>query len=605
MTFARCDSWAVALWVHYLPSISSGAPFYLAVDGRLIRELYVTKLGGTGGPEAELRDFHAACLTLLDTAGTRTVVRRGAFHRIPGAVHSRVICLAVQQVLVVERMLHDVQYSEQSYFPRYREVLGILGHREHSSPMATQAFREVWDVLGRELSAVPGAGAKTVTFVVGKGRDRNRSFPLSQALFTAHDLTVIREESTAFDDRAADRSLLTALLRVREHLGVRARKLLSAAATDEMIASRLCTQVRSFLTSDVLASLRGSRTASMQTGAIVAYLERADAFADHEEDTFSVYHRSDTEQSAGAALEEAIGRRLSAAPVVFLVPDADGFREWSRGEPLDRAGTVLAIVESLKVHLFEDRVAESYGASFIAAKSSLPARFALLVCSSGIAPHITVLLGLREHGEGIELEGGLLADARSRVFLAGYPPTGIHHDGRLLGGSEEVIVGGVCRRVQEFLDALRSQSDSVRFTIQVGQAGLSLSVASRRQSSKTQHQLAYALREGELDLVARPVEPNHLNLRGTRFSEASSQQTARLAHSDVAMLLDRGRRLAVSDAHLSLIMGEIALVEKANPLASLAARQIATTRSIPLKVATSGLLRRLQAARGEHSGKAT
>jgi hypothetical protein len=568
--------------------------------------LYVTELLGEGGLDAGLRDFHKACLTLLHTTGTRTIARDRAFQRIHGATHSRVICLAVQQVLVVEGMLHDVRYSEQSYFPRYREVLGISDHREHSSPMTTEAFREIWDALGRELSAVPGAGTKTVTFVAGKGRDLNRSFPLSQALFTAHDLTVIREEWPAIDDRTADRSLLTALLRVREHLGVRARKLLTAAATDDIVANRLCAQVRSFLASDVLASLRNSRTVLAQTGTIVAYIDRADAFdTENEEDTFSVYHRSETEQSTGDALDEAVGRRLSAAPALFLVPDADGFREWSRADPLDHLDAVLAIVGSPKAHLFAAQAAQSYGATFVAAKSNLSERFALLVCSSGAGPHISALLGLREPAKGIELEGGLLADARSRVFLGGYPPTGIRHDGRLLSGGEEVVVGGVHRRVQEFLDALRNQSDGVRYTIQVGQAALSLSVASRKQLSTPQPQLGYAVRDGELDLVARPVEADQPSLRGTRFSNASNHQTARLAHGDIPILVQRGRRLALSEANLALILAELRLFENANPLANVAARQIAATRSIPLKVATSGLLRRLQTARAESAENAT
>src|SRR5690349_13345373 len=117
---ARCDAWVAALWSHYRPEIASGAPFYLAADRRLLRELYTNQLHETGGAEAALRDFHEACLTLLQTNGPRTAVRREAYQRIPGQAYSRVICLAVQQVLAVEQMLNDARYSEHSYFPRYR-----------------------------------------------------------------------------------------------------------------------------------------------------------------------------------------------------------------------------------------------------------------------------------------------------------------------------------------------------------------------------------------------------------------------------------------------------------------------------------------------------
>jgi hypothetical protein len=598
MTSRQCDAWAVALWEYYRPAVASGTPVYLAADRRLVRELYLSQLHRTGDVEAAVRDFHGACFTLLNTTEARTAVRREAFQRVPDQAFSRAICLAVQQVLVVEQMLHDTRYSEHAYFPRYRELLGISDNHEHSSPLSTEVFQEIWDVLRRELMAVAGATNETVTFFAGRGRDLNRSFPLSQALFTSHDLTVIREESPAIDVGTDQRGVITALLRVREHLGVRARRLIAAAAIDDTVAGRLHAQVRSFLSSDALASLRTAPTAPQEKGRIIAYLERADTFdVDSEQDTFMVYHRSDTEQTTGAVLEDALRRRLSSAPVVFLVPDADGFREWSRNDQVDARDAVLAIGEASKADTFQARVEDSHDAVFVPVHSNLEKHFKVLLCSGGLGPRIGQVFGLREDStpvRGIEFEGGLLADGRSRIFLAGYPPTGIRCNGRLLMGEEELLVGGLHRRVAEFLSILRDQSDGARYTIQVQQAAASCSVASRRPNAPPRPELGYAVRDREVDLVTSAIGEGQPNLRGTRFSGAAGPANARLSTLDLVMLTRRGNRLALSDARISMLLAEITPLRSHSLLAELAARQVAATRSIPVRAASCGLLQRLE-----------
>jgi hypothetical protein len=593
----RCDSWARALWEHYLPSVSGGAPFYLAADSRLIRHIYSTQLATSGELETALGDFNQSCGELLAATTYGVAIRSEAFQRLAGNSFSRAICLAVQQVLVVERMLNDQQYSEHSYFPRYREVLGVVG-LEHSSPISTEVFRKVWEVLAEELRSVSGASERTVTFAAGRGRDRNRAFPMSQALFTTHDLTVVREECPTLYGQEDDRVLVTALLQVRQELGTRARRLLAAAAADQVVASRICGQVRAFLESDVLSSLRRARHLSSETGCLVAYLERADAFdLEVEDDTFAVYFRTGGEMASVDVSEAAIEGRLARAPVIFLAPDADGFREWSQADSLDADDCVLALVYASKAHLLRTRVADSYRATFLPTKSNLPNRYSLLVCTHGLAPHLSALLGMDEHRARLELVGGLLADARSRVFLAGYPPIAIRYEGTLLNADEQITVGGIRRRVDEFLGGLRHQTDSVRYTLQVSDSVATLSISAEKAGAwPGTENLGYALREGELELVARPVSASEPSLRGTCFSIEAHQQGRGLSDVDLATLIGRGRRIAMANADLSLILDELRPLEKKSQAARLAVQQIATTRSIPLRAATSGLLRRLHSA---------
>lgn len=195
------DRWAVALWAHYLPEVGRGSPFYLAADRQLIFSLFSANRFGSGGVEDALRNFHTSCRSFIVPDGAQPTISRETFENVGGHVISRSICLAVQQVLVVEQMLQDEQYSENAYFPRYRRILGIDGGpQQHSNPLGTLSFQRIWSVLAQELRGAPGATQKTVTFSAGRGPDVNRSLPLSQALFTTHDLLGISLHAPTVDE---------------------------------------------------------------------------------------------------------------------------------------------------------------------------------------------------------------------------------------------------------------------------------------------------------------------------------------------------------------------------------------------------------------------
>src|SRR5260370_16582515 len=96
-------------------------------------------------------------------------------------------------------------------------------------------------------------------------------------------------------------------------------------------------------------------------------------------------------------------------------------------------------------------------------------------------------------------------------------------------GDEELLVGGLHRRVAEFLSILRDQSEGVRYTIQVQQAAASCSVASRKPNAPPRPELGYAVRDREVDLVASAIGEGHPNLRGPRSSCPPGQANASLS----------------------------------------------------------------------------
>lgn len=591
------DLWTLTLWRHFLPSVAHGGPFYLAADIKLICDLYTAALHGNGGREAALPHFHESCQSLLRSTANRATVRPEAFRHVSGEPRSRVICLAVQQVLVVELMLHDGQYSENSYFPRYCRALQLP--TRHTNPLGTEGFQKIWDVLRGELSAVGGATGKTITFSRGVGKDVSRNLPLSQALFTTHDLTIVREKAPSLDEKAHLRYTLRALRHVRSYLGARARKLIATADVNETLAARLHSQVQAFL-ADNAHSSRGDMGTPQdtQSGSIVAYLDRPDVFdADDGTDTFSVYLRADANQTSGIPLEAALRRRLSRKSPLVLISCGDAFWEASREENANSTDAVVVIVLAEGAEVFRAHASEHFRLSFIFGRSNLPDKLALLVCNDTQEGRLDMLLGRgAESGtkRGLHLEGGLMVDARSRVFLAGYPPTGVRHNGRVLSG-EKVFVNRQARQVESFLDDLRQQRTAARYAIQYGSDSLEFTVATSISVSKSCAELGYLLNDDQLDPRVRPLVPERACLRGTLFLGSTVRMASRLSHRDLLLFTAVGKRLAVSEEIVALVLRELRLFGDANPRAMLAAAQMTVTKSIPLKVATSGLLQRLQA----------
>jgi hypothetical protein len=604
------EKWATALWAHYRPRVVDGAPFYLAADRSLLHQLYRDVLGGMGGPEVAMREFQECCMSLFGRshARPRVSVRVAAFHVLSGRDFSAVICLAVQQVLVVERMLNDAAFSENAYFPRYREALGLPDGGEHSVPMPTEEFQRIWSTLASELRQIDGASAATVTFCAGIGRDLNRHLPFSQALFTAHDLTIIKEYAPALDGRADRKRVLRSLREVRRELGTRASRLIRSASESEIVAERLCDQVLAFLASDGQVSELRQRAAGLgESGEMVAYLERGDLFdSDDEADTFAVYLRTPSEQVSGDRLESVLYERSKSPPFVLLASVSDSFQEMRPDQQLAPGDGVVALVRAAWAEPFVAQAKRICAATFVAARSNLSDSFRMLVCTSG-AERTRGLLGVPDvfpAERGLELVGGLLADARSRDFVAGYPPTGLRFDGRALGAETIIVVaGGVERSLGGFLGGLGTPRGLVRHAIRYGSRSLEFSLGARSAAMDSSAPLGYGVREGELDLTPRRLKDREACLRGALFT-AGERRASRLSPPDLLLLVSPGRRYAVSDAVLATLLDEIRCLAGDDVRAELATRQLTATRSVPLKAATSGLLRRLRRPREGRGGVA-
>ena len=177
------ENWADALWKHFLPQIQSGRPVYFSIDRSLLQELVIQReLSRMGDPILHLAK---SCNELIEHRGRRVALRLSATYRNATGV-SNIICLIALQVVAVELMTGDEEFSEDAYFPRLRELLGILDDAyPFSNPFYQDQFQVIWEKFKSEILAQPGGSVQSITFHKGKGRNLHRELPFSQALLGA------------------------------------------------------------------------------------------------------------------------------------------------------------------------------------------------------------------------------------------------------------------------------------------------------------------------------------------------------------------------------------------------------------------------------------
>lgn len=172
------------LWEAYFPKIRSGLPVYFAFHREQLIRIF--EIHSIPGDPIKVINFHASQWFEID--GDIAVVRPEAFLSQWGHF-SAVILLVAQQVLVVEDMAKDrLGFSEDAYFPRLRRAISPNLQERSQHPFGTsEEFDEIWRKFRSEILTA-GGNERTITFFSGAHSNRNRSYPLSQALLSQEDV---------------------------------------------------------------------------------------------------------------------------------------------------------------------------------------------------------------------------------------------------------------------------------------------------------------------------------------------------------------------------------------------------------------------------------
>jgi hypothetical protein len=575
--------WARGLWAHFNTLLQPDRAFYLAVDSNVICAVGES-IGRT--KDNSLQAFSEVCNTLLERNRRSARVKTIALDPIEDCEHSRIICLAAQQVLVVEYMLEDDDYSEQSYFPRYRKLLRMIPRSEN--PLEKDDFQRVWQTLEREIRLIVGPGSPAVTFFPGIGRDFNRNLPLSQALLIGQDLAIVCDQLSTNDDahQYSDFAVDAALSKKRSNLSRRSQKLIANAPAN--IRALIRNQIRAFAQAHAGLPLRANdRRTKDESGTVIAFYED-----DWVSDVYRFYVMRNSKQEDSESCWNEIRLRLRRDRYVLLVAQ-DFFYEEATDYILP-GQSVLVVVLAANSESFARRSPESKAGNATRARTDLPDD----LCTF-FFPEITEaereILGIAsaEALEEFSFIDGICVDQRSCCYLLGYAPTSIKVGDDLLTNETLLLVDGQETTVEQLMRRL-SSSRIAQLDIQFGKYKRTIRIVDRK-FGVSDTKLGFPINDGKISCLVQPVGPTQNALLGTWFAlhERTNNMDFHLTKTDLVNLASTTkRRVAVDDSDLQSLL-EILSTYTDNPLAKAAYGVVKTTRSVPAEVYASGLLKRI------------
>ena len=191
--------WADLLWKYFKPQVASEKPVYFTVSSNLLVELFKKSNPQSNvNPEIAEAYFNTACSKLLIFGKNKITVNPLTFKKQENGFSCSIV-LAAQQILVVEEMASDDNFSPDAYFPLYRKKINFRKAVNHSNPFkGLDEFVQIWEILKEDIQTISGWNNYSITFKEGRSKkNMTRNFPISQALFSQNDLQSLRELATA------------------------------------------------------------------------------------------------------------------------------------------------------------------------------------------------------------------------------------------------------------------------------------------------------------------------------------------------------------------------------------------------------------------------
>ena len=506
-----------------MPLVQSGSPFYLSVDKRLLNHL----LGVTSDDKQlfsqNVDSFHLACKKLFSKNGSQLDLRQRVFEKISGKNYSCAICLAAQQVLVVEEMLRDEDYSEHSYFPRYREILEVTTGNQNSTPLTTDSFTKIWETLANEIRFF--SGSDFITFSPGTTRrELNRNLPLSQALLTTQDLIKLKRR---FDNKFSSEDtdlIMRFILRNRNILGQRGRRVISKSSFYKK--QSLSNQFQTFLNLDYdYALLEQNLLFSKGRGKVVAFLDQKSSFL-NDKLSFYLWFGEDN-YVRDDSLNKGVVERTSFGDVI-LIADKDIYVELVSDLVSQNSNTIVVLTTAKNFPNWQNKLHEHYGSkhdNYELISSNLPKEFCSVILYGLTDTDVESLFGSIYAKKKYMLKGGIAVDARSKIYLKTYPPIGLLSDNKSVSSDSKIKVNGRETTVQSFFSQLGS-CENEAFELEIAYSKINFMISG--QDIKDEYsEYGYLINEGRLSPYSELVEGEMEGLvgaifRGTGFGHRKS-----------------------------------------------------------------------------------
>ena len=452
------ERWAQRLWVYFKPEVQHGRPVYFAVDQYLLHEFLREE-----NPLSQVDPVDSlkhACRQLFRLEGRKAALLERTFVRNDSGL-SNAICLVALEVLAVELMMRDESFTEEAYFPRLRDLLGIdVDGNLSSDPFIQGDFDRIWKTLGNEIKLVPGGGQHSITFAKGTGRNVHRQYPISQAMLTKYDLFRLQQSSPdAFADITTLADAFSFLLKHRTVLPGRAKSIVNTATRDDARRLRLSHQLLDFAQNTpeyepVEKIKSGSRSARF-----VAY-RTVDFFAD---DKIHLYYVDEQGIEQPARTAQQVLTFCGDDRMLLLVESENKFATVGGREPLSVGGTYLIICREDRIKIMD----------YILQKVMLPTK--ALSAIECVLPrgYLAFLYALntnpayplwykagklyfdeKDRIQALSLEGGLLIDGRKKQYLSPYYPRTLSVGGKVLAHHVNIQVNDETISVGQFFERL-------------------------------------------------------------------------------------------------------------------------------------------------------
>lgn len=353
--------------------------------------------------------------------------------------YSPTICLIAQQILAVEKMIGDQKGGTNKYFLRYRELAGY-STRAESIPFKYEEFEELWLQFARELKTLQGATKDNITFARGAaGQNKYRNYPLSQSLLDEHSLREIYKGIKRIPKRS-DENLLR---RARSLTGItnRSRRAIERTALRGSIIS----QIRSFQLPENLDSYSSRKKVSERNAdEDSAQIEKFFLYKDSEgldEDYWVVEYHNPDDQAMSALEAFDLCVKESETPGIFFYTDELVYRPISLSQAaLNSKEVSYLLMKSERASLLDVALGPASSDMVQREAAEVPEGLALFLCAAEVLEAFSVRK--KSQLPVLRFEGGILLNAVSNTYLAGYPPENVIFKGVNLDSSDQLLVGG-------------------------------------------------------------------------------------------------------------------------------------------------------------------
>ena len=479
-------NWNILLWKYIENSyVGGGKPLYLAIDSYHLQKLFNEEYGYNESIRNCENSFLSACNAYVKIKNAKAEISTKVF-QIWGYQRSLSLCYAVQQIIAVERMLSDENFTAKSYFPRYREVIG-LNDGGNQIPISYDQFNLIWETLRSEILNLPGASHDTITFHHGSGINLNRALPISQALLSQESLHIIIEQFGQIDFYD-DHSLI---VRLRNKSYAFPKEVQNKIRND-YIKKALIKQIRSFAerskSTRKILTKKATQKHSVTANQFEIYLDN-----EGWDDTYVLAMRDlamsgDMEKHLDTFIDEnrylffseGIAGEFIGTELPLKISDDESIYVVARNNDKE---TLIDLLETTH---------SEYGkASYQIPPSRIPDGYIIIIYSPSIPKDNSLIIGktgtpLFNEAPNMEIsfQGGVCVNKHKREFITGYPPKKIFFENEVIDENEILLINQIPRTVKEFLGNLKKCDNDNVFSIEYRNAQTLLRLVIKRQIDK-------------------------------------------------------------------------------------------------------------------------